>query len=170
MDIFAHGLWGGVTFGRKRLFGLAMLFGVLPDLLSFGPLFLMRLSSGTLKFGKPNLAEIPGWVFTSYNISHSLFTALVLYFLIRYFSKNLSFAFLVYPLHILCDIPTHSKSFFPTPFLFPVSNIKVDGISWADPVFMLVNYSAIVTAYTLFFIWKFRIKKKSKIVAISTRK
>lgn len=159
MDIFAHGFWGGITFGRKKFFGLAMLFGVLPDLLAFGPYFIIRITHGNLKIGKPNLAEIPQWIFTSYNISHSLFTALALYLIIRYFSKSLSYTFLAYPLHIFCDIPTHSKSFFPTPFLFPISDFKVDGISWADPTFMIVNYSAIFTAYALFFIAKARKKK-----------
>ncbi|OGC78345.1 MAG: hypothetical protein A2145_02080 [candidate division Zixibacteria bacterium RBG_16_40_9] len=161
MDIFAHGFWGGITFGRKKFFGLAMLFGVLPDLLSFGPFFVIRLVNRTLQLGKPNLTEIPGWVFTSYDISHSLFTAIILYAITRYLNKPLSFIFLAYPLHILCDIFTHNKSFFPTPFLFPVSDFKVNGISWADPTFMIVNYSAIFTAYAIFFIAKAR-KKSTK--------
>jgi len=161
MDIFAHGFWGGITFGRKKIFGLAMLFGVLPDVSAFGPFFVIRLIHRTLQFGKPNLAEIPSWVFTSYDISHSLITAAILYGVIRYFSKPLAYTFLAYPLHILCDIFTHSKSFFPTPFLFPVSSYKVDGISWADPTFMMVNYSAIFAAYAIFFIAKALKKKKS---------
>lgn len=160
MDIFAHGFWGGITFGRKKLFGLAMLFGVLPDVSAFGPYMVKRILTGTYQFGKPNLAEIPGWVFTSYDISHSLLTAALLYGVIRYFNKTLAYAFLAYPLHILCDIFTHSKSFFPTPFLFPVSSYKVNGISWADPAFMILNYTAIITAYTIFFIAKARKKKK----------
>jgi len=160
MDVFAHGFWGGITFGRKKFFGQAMLFGVLPDLLGFGPFFIIRLVNRNLQFGKPNLAEIPSWVFTSYDISHSIFTAFVLYGIIRYFSKPMAYTFLAYPLHILCDIFTHSKSFFPTPFLFPVSNYKVDGISWADPTFMIVNYTAIITAYAVYFIAKARQKKK----------
>ncbi|EQB63093.1 MAG: hypothetical protein RBG1_1C00001G0672 [candidate division Zixibacteria bacterium RBG-1] len=161
MDIFAHGFWGGITFGRKKIFGLAMLFGVLPDVSAFGPFFVIRLIHRTLQFGKPNLAEIPSWVFTSYDISHSLITAAILYGVIRYFNKPLAYTFLAYPLHILCDIFTHSKSFFPTPFLFPVSSYKVDGISWADPTFMMVNYSAIFAAYAIFFIAKALKKKKS---------
>ena len=160
MDIFAHGFWGGITFGRKKIFGLAMLFGVLPDVSAFGPFFVIRLIHRTLQFGKPNLAEIPSWVFTSYDISHSLFTAAILYGVIRYFNKTLAYAFLAYPLHILFDILTHSKSFFPTPFLFPVSSYKVDGISWADPTFMIINYTAIITAYAVYFIAKARQKKK----------
>ncbi len=159
MDVFAHGLWGGITFGRKKFFGLAMLFGVLPDLLAFGPFFVIKLVHRTLQFGKPNLADIPSWVFSSYDLSHSLFTALVLYGIIRYFNQTLAYTFLAYPLHILCDIFTHSKSFFPTPFLFPVSDFKVGGIFWGNPVFMIVNYAAIITAYALFFIAKARKKK-----------
>lgn len=167
MDIFAHGFWGGITFGRKKFFGLAMLFGVLPDVSAFGPYFIIRIAHGTLRMGKPNLAEIPSWVFTSYNISHSLFTAVILLAIIRYLNKPLAFTFLAYPLHILCDIFTHNKSFFPTPFLFPVSDFKVNGISWAHPTFMIVNYSAIFTAYAIFFIVKWRKKNKVKSGVIS---
>ncbi len=161
MDIFAHGFWGGITFGRKKYFGLAMLFGVLPDVSAFGPYLIIRVMGGTYQFAKPNLADIPNWVFTSYDISHSLFTAIILLAIIRYLNKPLAFTFLAYPLHILFDIFTHNKSFFPTPFLFPVSNFKVNGISWADPTFMIVNYSAIFTAYAIFFIAKALKKKKS---------
>ncbi len=42
MDIFSHGLYGGVAFGRisKRDYITAFLFGIAPDLLAFGTFFL----------------------------------------------------------------------------------------------------------------------------------
>lgn len=159
MDILAHGLWGGVSFGWKRKYGWAFLFGILPDLLAFGPFFVYRLLAGTLKFGKPELAFIPPAVFTAYNISHSLFTAAVIVLITRFaFSKELAVSALAYPLHILLDIPTHDKTFFPTPFLFPLSDFRVDGFSWGSRYFMIVNYATILTAY--FFYIRARAKKR----------
>ncbi len=138
--------------GWKRKYGWAFLFGVLPDLLAFGPFFIFRILSGTLKFGKPEIAAIPPAVFTAYNFSHSLFTAGLILLVIRFvISKELFIAALAYPLHILLDIPTHDKTFFPTPFLFPVSNFRIDGISWGNTYFMIFNYTSLAAGYYLYF-------------------
>jgi len=161
MDILAHGLWGGAAFGWKRKYFWAFLFGMLPDLLAFGPFFVYRLISGTLKFGKPEIAAIPAAVFTAYNFSHSLFTAAAILLLVRFvISKELFIAAWAYPLHILLDIPTHDKTFFPTPFLFPVSNFRIDGISWGNKYFMLSNYAALLAVYFIYF--RYRARKKSE--------
>jgi len=160
MDILAHGLWGGAAFGWKRKYGWAFLFGMLPDLSAFGPYFVYRILSGTLKFGKPEIASIPSAVFIAYNFSHSLFTAAAVLLLVRFaISKELFISACAYPLHILCDIPTHDKTFFPTPFLFPVSDFRVNGISWGNKYFMLINYAALLTAYFIYF----RYKAKEKV-------
>ncbi len=50
-------------------------------------------------------------------------------------------------LHILIDIPTHSYKFFPTPFLWPVSDLKIDGISWGTQWFMILNYGSLLILY-----------------------
>jgi len=161
MDILAHGLWGGAAFGWKRKYGWAFLFGALPDLLAFGPFFIYRLARGAFKFGRPEISSIPQIVFTSYNVSHSLFTAAIIFLVIRFLiSKELSIAASAYPLHILLDIPTHDISFFPTPFLYPLLNAKVDGFSWGHPTFMIVNYSALVTIYYFLISWRIRRKRE----------
>jgi hypothetical protein len=161
MDILAHGLWGGAVFGWKRKYLLAFLFGMLPDLLAFGPFFIYRLLSGALKLGKPEIALIPPAVFTAYNFSHSLLTAAAILPLVRFvISKELYLSACAYPLHILLDIPTHDKTFFPTPFLFPISNLRIDGISWGNKYFMLGNYAALLTVYFMYF--RYKTKKKSE--------
>src|SRR3989304_3671338 len=115
-----------------------------------------------MKFGKPETALIPQVVFTAYNFSHSLFTAGLILLVIRFvISKELFAAALAYPLHILLDIPTHDKTFFPTPFLFPVSDFRIDGISWGDTYFMISNYAALLTVYFFYF----RAKARRKIAA-----
>jgi len=50
-----------------------------------------------------------------------------------------------------------SYKFYPTPFLWPISGWKFDGLSWADPWFMLFNYAAIIIVYVL-------LKKSSKAI------
>ena len=50
-------------------------------------------------------------------------------------------------LHILIDIPSHTLRLYPTPFLWPLSDMKVDGISWGRPWFMALNYSALITVF-----------------------
>jgi membrane-bound metal-dependent hydrolase YbcI (DUF457 family) len=49
--------------------------------------------------------------------------------------------------HILLDIPTHSYRFYPTPFLWPLSDWKFGGFSWATPWFLVLNYTAIIAVY-----------------------
>lgn len=52
-------------------------------------------------------------------------------------------------LHILTDIPTHRRAFFPTPFLWPFSNYTVDAISWANPWFFFANLVALAVVYVV---------------------
>ncbi len=59
-------------------------------------------------------------------------------------------------LHILIDIPTHTRGLYPTPFLWPLSNVTVDGISWGKPWFMAMNYSSLLLVFLLL-----RIKSKN---------
>ena len=74
MDTISHALWGKGLFGYRKYRWFAFLFGVIPDLLSFGLYFLFNFITNpfTVKWGKPELADIPDWVFSSYNFSHSL--------------------------------------------------------------------------------------------------
>jgi hypothetical protein len=50
-------------------------------------------------------------------------------------------------LHICIDIFSHSSAFFPTPFLFPVSNFYVNGHPWSHPTFMVINYGLLILLY-----------------------
>ena len=71
---------------------------------------------------------------------------------IIYLIKKKFHVFLLgWPLHILIDVPTHSSKIFPTPFLFPISNYTFNGISWGNPIFMLINYSALFIVYLFLF-------------------
>jgi hypothetical protein len=164
MDIFSHGLWTAVVYNKvrwpQRWWGI--LFGVMPDLLSFGLLFLQSLVLDLHRIGPPNLASLPPYIFVLYNISHSLSVWLLIFILIWLILRRPWWPILGAILHILIDIPSHEANFFPTPFLWPWSDFTVNGYSWAHPIFLVVNYSLLVIVYGLWFLWK---RRKSRVVS-----
>jgi hypothetical protein len=52
-----------------------------------------------------------------------------------------------WPLHILIDIPTHTSAFFPTPFLWPLSDYRISGVSWTTRWFFLTNVVVLALWY-----------------------
>jgi membrane-bound metal-dependent hydrolase YbcI (DUF457 family) len=147
MDILAHFLWAYALYWGHPYAWLAGILGTLPDIIPFIPSMLYQARRGTLHFGKPDIKAIPHWVHTLYAFTHSL----VIFALVA------GALFLLWPvafwllggwlLHILLDIPTHEKDFFPTPFLWPLSNYTVDGVTWATRWVMVTNYTALLAAY-----------------------
>ena len=93
MDTISHALWGKGLFGYRKHKWLPLLFGAIPDLTSFGVYFLFNLiiNPSTMKIGKPELTEIPSWVFSLYNISHSLIIALLFISVVFIYNKKISF-------------------------------------------------------------------------------
>jgi len=57
-------------------------------------------------------------------------------------------------LHIIADIPTHSKAFYPTKFLWPLSDWCFDGVSWANMKFIITNYTLLIIAFILLKVFK----------------
>jgi len=188
LDTLAHGLWGGAAFGqRDNQWKWAFLWGVCPDLFSFGPFFLTHMGDIGERWahhhmGPPDPRTIPAYVYHAYNVTHSLvawsLAAGVLWFFCRRpatlapwlprpdrspeatstggpYTRRVSGrsrAFSLWPfgswgLHILCDIPTHSLRFFPTPYLWPLPTPFYNGHSWGNRTFMLANYAGIALAY-----------------------
>lgn len=147
MDVLAHVLWSWAILRKSGKFWLVALSSLLPDLFAFGPHLVASLFNGDLGFGKPELHTIPSYVFSAYHFTHSLVICIVVLLLIRFIRKEIPLWILGWPIHILIDIPTHSGQFFPTPFLWPVSEYYFNGISWGTPWFMILNYSFLVVAY-----------------------
>ncbi len=164
MDVLAHGLWGGAGFlsrGRKT-FAAALVLGMAPDLLSFGlfhlthPQWISQRILGEVS-GPPPISILPDFVFHAYNLTHSLIVWSVLFGLIWVWRRHPPWVFLAWGLHILCDIPTHSSSYFPTPFLWPLPTPFVQGISWATRWFMVTNYTALLLAYIALLVYRRRL-------------
>lgn len=163
MDVFAHTLWTNVVFYKKyRLERLnrfiAVVFGLLPDLFSFVPIFVYRFFTGEDFF---DLIGRNIWVVRyaseSYNYTHSVVVfalAVGLVFVVRKLFNKSAFYWPMWGwlLHILIDIPTH-KNFYETPFLFPLSGYQFShGISWSHPTFMVINYGALALIYIFWFL------------------
>ncbi|MGH7793786.1 MAG: hypothetical protein ACREQ2_02630 [Candidatus Binatia bacterium] len=167
MDVVAHGLWGGVPFYRlgRRKFFAGILIGMAPDLLSFGVFHVLYPDWITLRLagkisGPPALSILPPYVFHSYNITHSLFVLAAAFCLLWLLTKNPPWLLGAWLLHILCDIPTHTESYFPTPFLWPLATPFVNGIAWSTPWFMIANYATILSVYAATFFYFYRRRRE----------
>lgn len=155
---------------------LAVFWGIFPDLFAFTiPISLIILD---IISGRANLSDFPRpenieparsdtviifrLLSVLYSMSHSfvIFAAVLISALaFKYATASLQKAkqnlripweISAWALHILIDIPTHSTQFYSTPFLWPVSDVKVNGISWGTPWFLALNYLIILLIYILF--------------------
>jgi hypothetical protein len=156
MDIVSHGLWGALAFGResRRSFWLAFLLGMGPDLSAFGPFFLLvflGIKQRPRFTEPPDPAIFPPFVHETYNVSHSLIVFALLFALLWIIFRRPIWEFSAWGLHILFDIPTHSYRFFPTPFLWPVSNFYIDGHPWSRPEIFIPNVILLVVLYAWYF-------------------
>jgi hypothetical protein len=78
-----------------------------------------------------------------------------------YFSKRPRYELLGWALHILIDIPSHTIGFYPTPFLFPISEYRFPyGVSWANTWYMIINYTALAFVWTPIALRKVKSKQK----------
>lgn len=159
MDIAAHALWSGAIYHKKRVWW-AIFFGVAPDLFSFGVLTIARMFqqgvSSLFLAGEVErtqyLLQVPDYVYSLYNVTHSLTVWAVLCIIGWLYFKRIPWEFTAWGLHILIDIPTHASTFFPTPFLWPLPQpFFVNSISWGTPWFMILNYAAITFVYLVLF-------------------
>jgi len=145
MDTLAHALWSYIIFHNYELVWWAVLFGTLPDLLSWTVWMLWPKKNGFSWKKKPDLNLIPKWVFTLYGITHSIFFMGIVFLSVFLIYGSIPLFLLSWTIHVLIDIPMHTKDFLPTPFLWPVSDYKFPGFSWANKWFMALNWSVIIS-------------------------
>jgi len=167
MDIISHGLWCGAALGRKKRsdFLFAAAFSLLPDFFGEGIMFLLIIL-GVPKMpgfeqGHPKLSEFPMYAQNFYNASHSLIVFFAAFALVWMLRKKAFLPLAAWGIHILIDIPTHSFKLFPTPFLWPLSNFKVDGLGWDSPLILIPNWVLLAALYSCWF-YKQRLKKRGK--------
>ena len=181
MDIFSHALWTNVAYGKARKHAaFAMLMGILPDIISFSPFFSQRLffSEDPLvvvkgqEYGsasvvglvqRPEFNEIPQYVFTLYNWTHSLVIFAVVFLLIYLITRNVWLPIFGWTMHIGIDIFTHTQEIFPTPFLWPLGSFKTGLVSWGHPVFLGANFAILAIVYSAWYVRWSKTKKASRL-------
>ena len=155
MDVFSHGLWGLILakgFFKKSTLWLAFLVGVLPDVIPFSTTFIRIIITGTMPARHdPSSFVVPAYTNFLYSMTHSLVVILFVFWLIYLIRKDIPYYMLAWPLHVLIDIPTHTKEFFPTPILFPLSNFSINGVSWSAPYIFFPNIILLVVALVFVF-------------------
>lgn len=170
MDILAHTLWANAgarklntTLQKKNKKTISLMWasfwGVSPDLFAFlipilVSLFAILQGSGTISelshHGLPGQFDLSDQL---YNYSHSLVVFGIAFLGTWAVIKRPPYVLLGWALHILLDIPTHPTDFYPTPFLWPVSDyIFPYGFAWRAPWFMVLNYAALITVFTVIFL------------------
>lgn len=177
MDVFAHGLWGSAAYAaiNKRLkkplsMRWAAAWSVFPDVFSFTPMFAWMIFG--LVFGTFSFSDMPHpddlepaqrdtlFIFRItaqlYQFTHSIIVFFIVFVIVHFLLRRPVWEMGAWLFHIFIDIPTHSYQFYPTPFLWPLSGVMVDGISWGEPWFMILNYSSLALVYFVLF----RLKKK----------
>jgi hypothetical protein len=159
MDIVSHGLWGAIALGRadRRSFWAAFLIGTAPDLFSFGLVFASGLLAHGLDFFNglghpPDPRLIPAYVYSLYNATHSLVVFATVFSLVWWVRGRPFMALGAWGLHIALDVFTHSKDFFPTPFLWPLSEARVNGVPWSNPLVFLPNVLLLAALYAGYFL------------------
>ena len=163
MDIIAHFLWTFAIFFKNKKRLVAGFFGVMPDIVSFGPHLVLSLIVSGFVFGKPDAASIPGSVHFLYSLTHSLIIFIFVMLLSYVIAKKVYWVMFGWGLHILIDIPSHSKDFFPTPFLWPISYYTVSGVSWGNRWFMIINYGLLAIVYSYLLLSLLKTKRRTRV-------
>lgn len=165
MDVISHGLWGGVTVGRRsrKSFWTAFAFGVAPDVIAFGPFLVNRLLHQGAEFfehfgKKPDPSLIPAYVHSLYNVTHSLIVFAAAFALVWLLRRKPLVEMWAWALHVCMDIFTHNGAFFPTPFLWPASDFHVNGIPWSTPLIFFPNLFLLAVLYGWFLYGKMKPK------------
>jgi membrane-bound metal-dependent hydrolase YbcI (DUF457 family) len=163
MDFVSHALWGGIAFGRqnRKYYLWAALISILPDILTeglFGALYLLKIGGMPgWENGHPNITDYPIYAQNLYNITHSLVIFVVVFLLIYVIIKKIPWLVGGWGLHILIDIPTHSQALFPTPFLWPISDYKINGVGWDSPIVLAIDICLLIAVYSL---WIYNRKRR----------
>lgn len=154
MDFIAHLLWSAIIFTGPQLY-IAMFLGVMPDLIPFGLSIIISPFRNNTKVNNRDVNsmisyyELPQnrWVRNLYDWTHSLVIWAVFFVIlsiIGHYGDFFPWFMFAWLLHVVIDIPTHTRAFFAPRFLTPLSTYNFDGSSWANPKFMAVNYILIL--------------------------
>lgn len=128
----------------------------MPDFLVFGlpfagTIIAMISGSDVSIFSQAGHHTDANYIYGIYNITHSLIIRSIVFGVLWLIYKKPIKASFARLLHILIDIPTHSLAFFATPFLWPISNYKFDGIPRSNKIIFIPNLILLVILYSIYF-------------------
>jgi hypothetical protein len=132
MDLLTHTLLTRKLVGKR--FGV-MLAGIGPDIPWYATYPVWVIAQGKARHALTTGAwpEPPRWIETLHAISHSLPSALAIAAIVRTMGGRWPHQELeAWTLHVAVDIPTHSRRFWGPRFLWPLSDVSVDGVPWAE--------------------------------------
>ncbi len=149
MDTASHGFWSALIW-RADLWWLAVLFGVLPDIIAQTPKVVYNVWKN--KSVKGLLSEdLPSWIKTytyyAFHLTHSLVIATLITG-ITWMFFGVQLWMLAWHLHIGIDMWTHKKE-QATPFLYPFSDFRFSGIHWSSKGFIGMNLLLLASAWIM---------------------
>ncbi len=154
MDILSHALWTNLILKELPPLerGTAIAFGELPDLISFSFILTRHFIRKITSIKEPPLSDMPKYVFSLYNLTHSLIVWLGVFLFLMIIGLDWwALAFLGWGIHIILDIFTHTDDYFPTPIFWPLSKFHFSGIRWSNKWFMFANYCLLLILYLVFY-------------------
>ncbi|HYD02692.1 MAG TPA: hypothetical protein VEC16_00175, partial [Alphaproteobacteria bacterium] len=95
-------------------------------------------------------------------ISHSIFVFFAVIGIVYLIYKKIPIYLWAWGLHILVDVPTHTREFLPTPFLWPFFDWYFPGISWGRLVPIYWTIILIWFGLVIYKNWKNKSKMDSK--------
>ena len=132
MDLITHALLSRILVGREAAIIAA---GVAPDLpfyLTYPPWVIAR-GEAAQSLVSGDWPDAPPWMEALHYAAHSVPVALLGSVLVRALTRHWPRRELAaWLLHIVVDVPTHSRQFWGPQFLWPLSDYAVDGVPWAE--------------------------------------
>ena len=142
MDTISHGIWSLILYFKHPKKWWAVLLGVSPDFIAFGPHFIAEYGLG--------MQVLHG---TMYKITHSLVILAIVVLIIWAFTKTIPWLAGAWGLHTVIDMFTHPVDFYPTPFLFPFPNPAIPALDYRTLWFNIVNI-VIMTSLLTYLVYR----------------
>jgi hypothetical protein len=162
VDIVAHGVWAGLgialaqrrwAISRRDAIATVVL-ATAPDVVQLAPLLGGVFSPGGVALITAYSTALPGleptlpptvalWVHHLHCALHSAVIAALVTLTVWLAARSLWIPLLGWWSHIVIDVFTHSRDFYPVPVFYPFTYWGFDGLAWNTPWFLLANYAAI---------------------------
>ncbi len=152
---------------ERSICGIVLL-AVLPDILQLVPILgRVVLGGGSIRSVYQYVVATPGTepvlppivqslVHHLHCAAHSAIVAGAVTLLVWSLRRQWLLPLLGWWSHIIIDVITHSKNYYPAPVLYPITYRGFDGIAWNTPIFMSLNYLFLAAIY----IWLLRTHKR----------